>query len=559
MNQSQLIAPNYTETEVWDLLSNYLEKKFDADLNTVQRGIYVDLYRNGSFFTIVDSPDEFAYLYCSRNLNFNISGSIVFSDDSDCNEEFTLESICDYLNKPFPKASILLELTSTEIAEKQKNLSFANKVNKADHDREKYKKVIVGACVELIHAFEYKQALIVEDSIYHIEQLIGEVQSFNFIQERNFINTDKILVIHPNPITLDDLLVFIEEKKELIKNYFNLKYKDVLDCIQNEIYPNYDNYFSEHMRRFGSLLIPLHNTENEIVSCVNIANITNEEKNYLVVSEKNKYTHGSFQINANQITSDQPIFITLDLETADSLSRCSENPIFAAINVDNFIRVFDEIQAKYPDNFLVLVSNNPFSEYLNHQDPTQFRESVMVKLMLAFAVNNARLVRCGIIMPTVDLSEISKIKSFCDIFLEFGIDELKFQVDSELNKALDRLTNNINESEFIKNIYDESKSSIYGNHNLRIPELVTEEELSPPKIIKFDKPPEKLIIPTYGVDSVLHIESRKSLSEWFNEPMNKDIQRKEQQFQKRLSDFVSATPVSIDEDFNPRPIRETFP
>lgn len=559
MNIYKMIAPNYTEEEVWDLLSEYLGKKFLADQNTIQRGIYVDLYRDGSFFEIIDNPDEFAYLYCNRNLNFNISGNILFSVESDKNEEFTLESICHFLNKPFPKPITPLDLSPTEFEEKQKNLSFIKKVNKINFEREKTKTKITGVCVEILHAFEYTRALKINDNIYHIEQLIGDINNFNFIQERNIFRTEEMIVVHPNPPLLDELLDFVEEKKELIKEYFQVRYSEVLETIKTQIYPNYETYFSERMRRFGSLLIPLYNVEKELVSCVNIVNITDNKINYLVVSEKNQHTSGSFQINTEQITSNDSIYITLDIETADVISRCNNSPIFAALNEDNFIRVLDEVQAKYPDNFIVLVSNNPFVKYLDSENEEMFRKSLIVKLMLAFARSNTRLLRCGLIIPTVNLAEKSELKTFSDIFLEFGLDEACFHINQELSKALERLENDTNESEYILDLYNNAKSALYGNHHIRLPELVTDEELKPPKHQVLDQLPEQPLIPTHGVDSVLHIEGKKDLIDWFNEPINPDIARKERMLQEQMGRFMDAAPVERDEEFNPRPLSEHFP
>lgn len=558
MNTNKLIVPNYTEEEVWDLLSEYLEEKCQADRNTIQRGIYVDLYRDGSYFEIKNNSDEFGYLYCNRNLNFNISGNIIFSVDSAKNEVFTLESICRFLNKPFPKPIITVELTPSELEEKQKNINFIKKVNKINYERDKTQNKVLGICIQLIHAFEYSRALTINNNIYHIEQLISDVADFNFVQEKNISQIDEFVILHPNTPLLDDLLEFIETKKNVIRDFFQIRYSEVVDKIKNQIYPNYDVYFSDRMRRFGSLLIPLCNVDNELVSAVNIMNIADDQSNYTIMSEVSKHTSGSFQINTRQISSDESIFITVDIDTADVLARINQNPVFASISVDNYIRVLDEVRAKYPDNFIVLVTNNPFVKFLNTSNQNDFREELVVKLMLAFAQSSSRLARCGLLMPTIDLSEKSKLYNFSDIFLAFGLEEVCYHINQELQKALERLNNNINESEYILELYNNAKNSLYGNHHVRLPELLTEDELKPPKV-QIDHEIDQAVIPTHGVDSVLHIEGRKELLDWFNEPIHPEIAKKEKALQDQFSRFIAAAPVELDEDFNPSPLSEPFP
>lgn len=544
-----MVTPNYTEEEVWDLLSEYLSKKCQADSDTIQRGIYVDLYRDGSFFGIVDNPDEFAYLYCSRNLNFNISGNIVFSVDSEKNEEFTLESICEYLEKPFPKPITTIELTDDEYLEKLQNLRTIKTINKANHEREKVKSKIRSACLSLIHAFEYERSLTIKNDINHFEQVISHVGDFNFIQERDILNIENIVIIHPVEPMLDDILIYFKKNKELIKNYFKIKYKDIEGMLKDSIYPNYDKYFSERVRRFGSLLIPMHNTDQQLVSAINIANISLEKKtNYLILKE-NIHIKGSFQINTQEDPTNC-IFLTVDADTADTLSRLTKNPIYASINEENFIEVFCELKERFPEIFIVLVLNNPFSCYLNNESKSIFRKSTIVKLMIEYGKDPQKLIRSGIIIPSIDLLEKSQLMSFSDVYLEFGLDETIYQINHELNKLSIRLEENINESEYISTLYADAKNILFGNHHLRLPELVTEEELKPQKAIVQETLPDKPVIPTHGENSVLFIEKRRSMVDWLNEPIHPEIQKKEKLLQQQISRFISAAPIEKNEDFN---------
>lgn len=541
--------PKYTEDEVWDLLSEYLVKKFQADHDTVQRGIYVDLYRDGCFFEVLNNPDNFAYLYCSRNINFNISGNIVFSMHSENNEDFTLESICEYLNKPFPKVTTSIELTDAEYKEKLQNLATIKKISKANHNREKIKSKIRRACISLIHAFEYERASLIKNDINHIEQVISHVGDFNFIQERDILNTQEMLIIDPIAPLLDDILVYFEKNKDLIKDYFKIRYKDIEETLKDSIYPNYEKYFSERVRRFGSLLIPLYNVNQRLVSAINIANISLGAKtNYLILKE-NFYTKGSFQTNAQEKPLDC-IFLTVDIDTADTLSRATKNPIYTSINEENLIEVFDELREKFPDIFIVLVLNNPFSQFLNNGSESEFRKSSLVRLMIEFGKNPRKLIRSGIIIPSLDLLNKSQLSSFSDIYLEFGIDETTYQINHELNVLSDRLEKNTNESEYISALYLSAKNILYGNHHLRLPELATEEELNPKTVIIENTLPDQPIIPTHGENSVLFLEKRKSLSDWLNEPIHPEVEKAEKRMQQQISRFVSAAPIQDNDEFN---------
>lgn len=544
-----MVTPNYTEEEVWDLFSEYLNNKFQADPDTIQRGIYVDLYRDGSFFGVLDNPDEFAYLYCNRNLNFNISGNIVFSIDSDKNEEFSLETICEFLNKPFPKPLIEIGLTEEEHREKIQNLKTVKTVNKANYERQKVKAKIHNACLALIHAFEYERSLKIKNDINHIEQVISHIEDFNFIQERDISNIENLLIIHPLEPLLDDILIFFKTNKELIKTYFKIKYKDAEDTLKHSIYPNYSNYFSERMRRFGSLLVPLYNLEQQLVSAIHISNISLEKKaNYSIMKEKN-HTKGSHQLNIQQNPS-ECIFLTIDIDTADTLSKVTKNPVYAAINEDNLIDVLGELKIKYPDIFIIIVINNPFALYLENESKSIFRKSPLVKLMIEFGRDPIKLIRSGIIMPTLDLLEKSSLNSFSDMYLEFGLDEVVYQINNELLGLSNRLDKNTNESEYILKTYSHAKNILFGNHHLKLPELVTEDELKPQIEVIQSVAPEQPVIPNYGENSVLFLEKRSSVVDWLNEPIHAEIEKKEKRLQQQVSRFIVAAPTEDNADFN---------
>lgn len=550
MTPYKMTLPNYTEEEVWDLLSEYLIKKCQADSDSIQRGIYVDLYRDGSIFKINDHSNEFAYLYCNRNLNFNISGNIVFNFDPDRNEEFTLEGICSYLDKPFPKPVTGIELTEEERQEKFRNLKTIKTINKANRDREKIRAKVRNACVSLIHAFEYERSLDIKNELNHFEQVLTQVEDFNFIQERGITNFNNMLIIHPSEPVLDDLLIFFQKKKELIKNYFKVKYKEIEELLKDEVYPEYSKYFSERMRRFGILLIPLYNLDQQLVSALNIANISLENTTNFMVLKENSHTKGSFQLNAEAVVAPECIFLTTDIDTADTLARATSNPIFAAINEDNLIEIFRELKEKYPETFIVLVINNPFSQFLNTENKSLFRRSSAVQLMIEFGRDPKKLIRSGVVMPSLDLTEKSSLTSFSDICLEFGVDEVVYQINHELNALIDRIGENINETLYISKAYATAKNILFGNHHLKLPELVTQDEITHQTHETQEPIPNKPVIPTHGENSVLFIEKRKSLIDWFNEPMHPDILKKEKMFQDQTSRFINEAPIETNDEFN---------
>lgn len=322
MSTYQFPSPNYTEVEVWNLLSEYLEKKFDADSSTIQRGIYVELYKDGSVFLIKNNEDEVGRLYCYRNMRFNISGDIIFNQNGDLSEHFSLNSICDYLGKPFPKPiQGDLGLSEDEMDTKHKNLAIIEQTKEAQIARNIASRLLKTAAIQVIHAFEYWRAKELPDEIFHIEQTLRHADQLTYIQQKHINCSLHWWAIHPKEPTLDEICSYIRNNVDCDAVY-SFSCEVLIEYISNDLFKSYKSHFSVASRGVGSILIPLHNTLGALKSALVANNIPDTKKGYGWDQASLQYVAIDCVYAVRGFVKSKPediVVVTEDLAAADTL------------------------------------------------------------------------------------------------------------------------------------------------------------------------------------------------------------------------------------------------
>lgn len=516
MNSPDIYNPNYSEKEVWDILTEYLNIKHNAQSNTIQRSVYADLNRAGSIFLTEGGEDEFAQLICYRNMYFNLSGNIIYQLDSDRCEEFSLKDICKYLGRPYPKAMHeAIELTEEEQVTKEENIKLIKQANSAQLARDTLKKKTKYAAICLIYAFEYQRATNLKDKNYHIHQITRDVDASRFVRINSISHIKDGAVLLPKKPTLDELLTFAESQSEL-EAFYDVPFKDVIQSLSTEVYAQYEHFFSKDARQLGALLFPLKNLQGKTVSALNIIDIkkSNSDKEFLFIKNEAN-TVGSIQINFSSIVDCEAVFITIGIESADALAEISGDvPVFATLSPKNMVAVIDSIHTAKPECLIIAALNDEYMNFLHHKNPALFKKSGTVKVCEYMARNSKSFPNIGIITPCTTLDEYNGIVTFHDLLQEFGPEDSATILHSELNKAIERREADLNEANHMLEQHAFFSKEIFNSHKLKLPELITAEDLTEEEVSMVAQS-HTLIQP--GEDPVLYIENRDEFIKWIEQ------------------------------------------
>lgn len=516
MNSPNIYNPNYSEDEVWDILTEYLKIKHSAQSNTIQRSGYADLNRTGSIFLIEGGEDEFARLICYRNMFFNLSGNIIYQLDSDRSEEFNLKDICKYLDLPYPKAMHeAIKLTQDEQNTKEENIKYIREANSAQVSRDLIKRKIKYAAICIIYAFEYHRASSQNDKNYHSQQLTRDVHSSRFMRSNGISHIKDGVVLLPTKPTLKELNDYAQNQKHL-EGFYNVQFGDILESLNNEVFNQYDHFFSNDARKLGALLFPLRDLNQNIVSSLNIIDIKkpNSDKEFLFIKNEAN-TIGAIQINYKGIHDSEVVFITIGIESADSIAEVyGDTPVFATLSVKNMLSVIDSIRKENSDCLIIVALDNEYMHFLQHKNIALFKQTATVKLCKFLAQNCKAMPNIGVITPCTSLNEYNGIINYHDLLNEFGPEEFATILNNEINKAIERREANLNEANFLLEQHTLSSQEIFDYHKLKLPELITELDLTEESVSEVAN--SKMLIQP-GEDPVLFIENRDELIRWIEQ------------------------------------------
>lgn len=532
MTNPKIENPKYSEEEVWDLLSNYLEKKHNADTVSIQRGIYADYYRNGSIFTVDQSEDEFATLYCFRNLHFNISGSIIYQLDSHLSEDFTLQQICEYLKKPFPKtAHNYSDLTNEQEIERQENIRIAKQRKRHEESLSRQNKQNKYTSIALLYAFEYQRAVKFNDRVFHYSQATRSVLQSNFFKVNQLNHALDGLVINANQPKLEEYLEFIDSQKDfLISEGCDF---DVLRQIaENDTFTSRQNFFSDEARKMGSLLFPMRDLNGRIISALNIIDLTKSINNKEFLFIKNEAnTVGTVQFTEPGSEHSDLIFITMRFEVASTLKEVfPDYPIHAAMSIKNLIEVVKQLLRKQPDSLIVVVMDNDYTQLVQNKNVSAFRTGPFSTFTQFLAENVKDTFNIGLLMPEFDFEDDSNLKSFHEVYCELGLLEVTTQINQSILDLIERRNSQVLEVNHLIEKHVDIEEYLRDTFDIAVPDIANVDSLNHRTI---DLP----LIQSDGGNSILFQESRADFVAWMNMEISPEIQIKEKQFQNKAAMF----------------------
>lgn len=516
MTESKLIQHNYSEDEVWDLLTRYLERQHQATKTSIQKGIYADFHSEGSIFLVDECEDEFATLYCFRNLNFNIYGSIIYQLDSQYSEDFTLESICEFLGEPFPKVDNNVELTEEEIEEKNIRIRLNTQARLNLEQRDQAELTKRYSAISLLYAFEYHRAEGLNDRSYHMGQHTKDPSSSSFVLTKQLHHIDSIRVISPQIPDIQELMNFLNSKKHLA-DHFGVNFDDIIEIASTLFEQKYESFFSSQARRVGSLLYPMHTVTGELVSALNIIDIkdTNNDKEFLLIKNEAN-TIGSIQHFNKDTDNVQIIFITEKLTTADTLKTLFKNhPVHACLSPKNVIKVLNELSDEYPDSFILVVLDNEYISFIKDPNPSRFYKSTMVKLAQHLKDNPESLPNIGTIYTRPEPSQQSHANLY-DLYHNIDKDEAKALIQAEISAFVERYQEGKHELNHLVDQHNEYAKIISEKFRSSLPKLILDTSSNPHQ--NNPTPLEKPTVFDTAPNSVLFKEKQTGFSEWLRQP-----------------------------------------
>ena len=543
MTNSQLIQPNYSEEEVWDLLSEYLEKKHHASIHSIQRGIYADFHRDGSIFLVEECEDEFAILYCYRNINFNISGNIIYQLDSQYSEEFTLQSICEFLEKPFPKKLINIELSDEEEEEKQLNIRLATEINKTRNNIDSFNKKVRYAAISLLYAFEYTRSIPLNERIEHMTQITKDVENSSFVRVNLLQHINQVAIINPLYPTVEEVREFLEANRHLA-SFYEADFEDIKASAEIVYDLQYQNFFSNQARRIGSLLYPMKDWDGNIVSALNIIDLkkSNSDKDFLLIKNEAN-TVGTVHFNENT-TSSEILFLTIDLAVADTLkSMMPAYAVHACLTTRNLLTSIKQASERHADATIIVTLNNDYADLITHKTPSQFNKGGISKVANLLSENTECFQNVGVIYPEIDLEASPIHLGLHDLFIDYGIVETETALNNELHNLIERLENGVHELSHLIEKHKNYTALINEKFDLTVPELL----IAP---INNSAAPETSSLPfvfATSTNSILHQESEADFIKWLNEEPTPEIKQQYEEFESKMAQFARAG-QSLDPD-----------
>lgn len=553
MGVNSFFNPNYTEDEVWDLLTQYLEKKHHVNTSTIQRGIYADINRDGSILTLEDQEYEYATLFCYRNFNFNISGSIIYQLDPPLNDEFDLEAICQFLNEPFPKSLVEPELTPEQIAEKAENLRLL-KIKKSNEDQANFEKTkLRNIAIAALYCLEYNRATLQDNIAYHYGQINKTIDKANYFIKQGIRNNFNAMVIPSTPPSVKEYIEFLNTHKELAEQH-NVDFDELFNYAKMKISKELNSIIPHDVRKSGSLILPLRNIDEALVSAVIIPDIPQANDEFNLIKNE-QYTGGAIYELEDKDGLPESYFLTCSINDADAIKTALPSAtVLTTLTVNNTIKCLEEIQIKNPDALIVIVVDNEYTKIKNSRHFKGFGSSELCIVAQHLTNNLKSSSNIGLIMvqglddsdELGELEEPSVCISMADVLNKFGEEKLKQVLDKEITELTYRRGNNDLELNYLLQIHAEAHEEIYSSLEITIPPLVQLEEISDDINGIGTQIP---LVNSKAMNTVLFQESRAEFKKWINSPISEEVAEQEKLFAEVISKFAKhAKSISRDEE-----------
>lgn len=542
MREAKFFNPNYSEDEVWDLLSEYLEKKHQANTSTIQRGIYADNNNDGSIFLLEDE-NEYASLYCYRNFNFNVSGTIVFPFDTSLNDEFDLGTICQYLSKPFPKPPTSnFSLTDEQMEERKENIRLL-KLKQSNEEIQSYNKAKVKSiAIAMLYALEFFRAKSQDNRAYHFGQITRSVEDSKYIKVKRINDLSDGVVIASTPTSEKEYLSFLNENKDLIRS-LGVDFDLLFEMASGTIAKSLDQIITKDARKLGSIIFPLRNIDGLVISAMIVLDTTVNNGDFTYLKYET-YTHSSLQFGDCTDEAAEIIILTTDHASADTLRfAIPEVCVIATLSQANMSQTIKELQNKYPDKILIVAIDNEYTRTLSKQNIKAFIQSDLCRISQHLADNIKDCHNVGVIYPPSQ-TETSAI-SFCDVLHEYGEDHLKEQLDHVISELAERRSNKVLELNHLLEVYAEAHDTIRNQTGLSLPPLVIlDQDEDTAATISTDVP----LINTKANNPVLFQESRTDFRNWINRANTKSLAAQDENLRNAMCRFVKeALPIEIED------------
>lgn len=553
MGVNSFFNPNYTEDEVWDLLTQYLEKKHHVNTSTIQRGIYADLNRDGSILTLEDQEYEYATLFCYRNFNFNISGSIIYQLDPPLNDEFDLETICQFLNEPFPKPMVEPELTSEQIAEKAENLRLL-KIKKSNEDQVNFhKSKLKNIAIAALYCLEYSRASKQNNIAYHYGQINKSVEKSNYCIKKGIQHTFGAMVIASTPPSADEYLEFLQSYKEVTDRY-DINFHELISYSQIKIANDLDSIIPPDVRKFGSLILPLKDIDGTLISAVIISDIPQSDNEFVFIKNE-RFTGGVIQDAWESEVQPNIYFITYNISDANAVKLALKDAcVLITLSIENTIKCLQEIQSKNPDAIAVIVVDNEYTRIKNNKHFKGFEKSPLCSIAQYLADNLKDSSNIGLIMPQElddhdDLGEMDEPTvciSITDVLNKLGEEKLKITLNQQISELTYRRGNNDLELNYLLQMHADAHEDIYSSVDLTIPSLVQLNQQVDDGISVGTQIP---LINNRSTNAVLFQESRAEFKNWISKPISEEVMQQEKLFAEAICNFAKhAQSISKDEE-----------
>lgn len=539
MNDPKPINPHYTESEVWDMLTDYLVKKHLATASSVQRGIYADFHKDGSTFLVDQCEDQFALLYCYRNLNNNISGNIIYQIEGEYSEEFTLQGICDFLGLPFPKELNLVELSPAEIETKNENRLIAEEYQLKERQRKQHKLKIHATVIALFHAFEYERAKPYRERAYHYRQLTKSAGQSRYIQCNRMQHTESVLPLSPYSPSEREFLDYVEHHR-MTSDFNEVEHQEVLENAGRIFHQHYRDYFPAQARKVGGLLYPLCNPQGEVISALNVVDIKKDDaSNQFLLVQHNATTIGTVQFSQGSQT-DQLILITQDLITADILKTLFPDlSIHAALTADNLCKSALSLAKAQPEHQVIVFLNNDYEQIRVEKNTLHFKQG-NIRLMAEALAEQGEPNNLGVLLPEFD--PLDDYHSLQEIYLNEPLQAGQALLKQLLDHYIERHQAGASELSYLLDVHQQQHESLKSGLKINLPDLV--EAKAPVNQATLPHP----MIYAIGSNSVLFQESRADLKKWFAEPASAEMQREQQRWADMVGTFAQLSPELSKED-----------
>lgn len=330
--------------------------------------------------------------------------------------------------------------------------------------------ILENVCISLIHAFEYNRACSIENDIHRIEQNLNKLNDYNFINLFNIENNEGMVIIHPDHPKNKDIKAFFNNNKKVIQQNWEVNFDELIQVLNNRIIPSYKTYFSSDMRRTGSILIKLSDIHENIIGALHIFNIKSDHKKYLIFN-KPESTFGFFRKGLNN--SHNAVFLATSVEDALTISEIiPTGDIFATTNLDHLADSILKINQNRPDALILVFIKNCFTPYtLDHADINQIKESELFLLNDLFTSNPNILNNIGIIMPNFSILTKIELESFSDIRIEYGLNDAKSSLMTELEGLFQRRESKSNEFSYLRELYSSNSEKLKNKHGVQLIDL----------------------------------------------------------------------------------------